>query len=204
MNNNVPRVSVHDLVIQARQKDLVLGTYGRGIWITNIAPLEELNATVLAKDVHLFAISDTVQRVPWQFAANDYLFGQQNLQTPNPPNGMGIWYYLRQAVSSAPAIVITDSAGNQVAKLTGPGDAGLHFVLWNTRRPRPGGGAGGRGSAAVSPGQTVVDQLEPLGAYTVTLEVGEVRQNASARIIATQGWSLATSPPEIIRQLDHK
>jgi hypothetical protein len=64
MNNNQPRVSVHDLVIQARQKDLVLGTYGRGIWITNIAPLEELNAAVLAQDVHLFAISDTVQRVP--------------------------------------------------------------------------------------------------------------------------------------------
>jgi hypothetical protein len=34
--------------------------------------------------------------------------------------------------------------------------------------------------------------------------VGAVRQNVSARISATQGWSLATSPPEIIRQLDHK
>ena len=203
MNNNLPRVSIHDLVIQARQKDLVLGTYGRGIWITNIAPLEELNATVLAKDVHLFAISDTVQRVPWQFAANDYLFGQQNLQTPNPPSGMGIWYYLKEAASSAPAIVITDSTGKQVAKLSGSGDVGLHFVSWDTRRPRPDGG-GGRGSSAVPPGQTVVDQLEPLGAYTVTLEVGAVRQDASARIIATQGWSLATSPPEIIRQLDHK
>ncbi len=40
-------------------------------------------------------------------------------------------------------------------------------------------------------------------ASTVTLEVGEVRQNASGRIIATRGWSLAT-PAEIIRQLDHK
>ena len=160
----------------------MIGTYGRGIWVTNIAPLEELNAAVLAKDVHLFSISDTVQRVPWQFAANDYLFGQQNLQTPNPPNGMGIWYYLKQAASSAPAIVITDSAGNQVAKLTGSGDAGLHFVLWDTRRPRPGGGGGrggGGGAGAIAPGQTVVDQLEPLGAYTVTLEVGAVRQNAS-------------------------
>ena len=180
----------------------MLGTYGRGIWITNIAPLEELNATVLAQDVHLFAISDTVQRVPWQFGANDYLYGQQNLQTPNPPDGVGIWYYLKQAANSTPAIVITDSAGKQVAKLAGSGDAGLHFVLWDTRRPQP-GGFGGRRSAALSPGQTVVDQLEPLGTYTVTLDVGAVRQSANARIIATQGWSLATSP-EIIRQIDHK
>lgn len=202
MRDNVPHVPVHDLVIQARQKDLVLGTYGRGIWVTNIAPLEELTRTVLSQDVHLFSIADTVQRVPWQFGANDYLYGQQNLQTPNPPDGMGIWYYLKQSASSAPAIVITDSAGKEVAKLTGSGDAGLHFVLWDTRRPRPNGG-GGRGFAALPPGETVVDQLEPLGTYTVTLEVGGVRQNASGRIVATQGWSLATSP-EVIRGVERK
>src|SRR5262249_9099516 len=101
-----------------------------------------------------------------------------------------------------PVIAIADSAGNPVAKLSGSGEAGLHFLLWDTRRQRP-AGAGGRGAAAPAPGQTVVDQLEPLGAYTVTLDVGGVRQRAIGRIIATQGWSLATSP-EIIRQLDHK
>ncbi len=58
---------------------------------------------------------------------------------------MGIWYYLKQAASPAPAIVITDSSGKQVAKLSGPGDAGLHFVLWDTHQPRPEGG-GGRGA----------------------------------------------------------
>jgi hypothetical protein len=114
---------------------------------------------------------------------------------------MGIWYYLKQAVNPVPTIVITDSAGEQVAKLAGSGEAGLHFVLWDPRRSRPGGG--GRGPAALSPGQTVVDQLAPLGAYTVTLEVGAVRQNAGARIVATQGWSLAGSP-EVIRQLEQK
>ncbi len=87
MNNNLPRISVHDLVIQARQKDLVLGTYGRGIWITNIAPLEELNAAVLAQDIHLFSISDTVQRVPWQFAANDYLSASRICRHPTHRTG---------------------------------------------------------------------------------------------------------------------
>src|SRR6185312_3226634 len=63
MNSSLPRISVHDAVIQSREKDLVIGTYGRGIFVTNIAPLEELNAKVLGEDVHLFSISDTVQRV---------------------------------------------------------------------------------------------------------------------------------------------
>ncbi|HXE31181.1 MAG TPA: hypothetical protein VN515_05220 [Terriglobales bacterium] len=200
MNNNIPRVGVHDIVIQSRQKDLVVGTYGRGVWITNIAPLEQLTPAVLAEDVHLFTIPDTVQRVTWQFGANDYLFGQQNLRTPNPPNGTVIWYYLKQAAAAPPTIAITDASGQQVAQLTGSGDAGLHSVVWNTRRPRPGGRRGG--PVPVQPGQTVVDQLEPLGAYNVTLEAGAVQKTAPARITATQGWSLETSP-EVIRQLEH-
>ncbi len=54
-----------------------------------------------------------------------------------------------------------------------------------------------------SGGSALVEVMAVRGVYTVTLEVGEVRQNASGRIIATRGWSLAT-PAEIIRQLDHK
>ncbi|HEY7856622.1 MAG TPA: hypothetical protein VIC32_09265, partial [Terriglobales bacterium] len=206
MNNNIPRVGVHDIVIQPRQKDLVVGSYGRGAWITNIAPLEQLTAAVLADDVHLFSIADTVQRVTWQFGANDYLFGQQNLRTPNPPDGIVIWYYIKQNAAAPPAITVTDSSGQPVAKLTGSGDAGLHFVVWNTRRPGPGGGRGGRGARGptpVQPGETVVNQLEPLGTYTVTLGVGAVQKTASARITATQSWSLETSP-EVIRQMDRK
>jgi hypothetical protein len=49
----------------------------------------------------------------------------------------------------------------------------------------------------------VVNQLEPLGTYTVTLGVGAVQKTASARITATQSWSLETSP-EVIRQMDRK
>ena len=43
MNNNMPNIPVHDLLVHPRDHDLVLGSYGRDFWITNIAPLQELN-----------------------------------------------------------------------------------------------------------------------------------------------------------------
>jgi hypothetical protein len=43
-----------------------------------------------------------------------------------------------------------------------------------------------------------MEQLAPLGEYTVTLDAGAVKLTEKARISKTQGWSLAPTP-EIIR-----
>ena len=53
---NLPTVPVHDLTIHPRENDLVLGTYGRGIFIGDITHLQELSAEVLAKPFHVFAV----------------------------------------------------------------------------------------------------------------------------------------------------
>jgi hypothetical protein len=195
MNNNMPNVPVRDLLVHPRENDLVLGTYGRGIYITNIAPLQEMNDAMLAEDVHLFAIKPAVQRITWQFGANDYLFGQRNLQTPNEPNGMVIRYYLKNQASSSANIIITDSQGKEVARLQGKTSAGINTVIWPMRAQGAGRGRGaGGGSAAANP----LDQWAPLGEYTVTLELGEKKLTQKARIAKMQGWSLGPSP-QIIR-----
>jgi hypothetical protein len=184
MNNNMPSVPVRDLVVHPRERDLILGTYARDLWITNIGALEELTSAVLAKPIHLFTIRPTVQRVTWQFGANDYLFGQRHLQTPNESPGMMIRYYLQSGTRDSATIVVADSAGTEVARLRGAGAAGINTVMWSTRRPGAAGGRGGRGGSG-----TVLDQLMPLGRYTVTLEIGDTKQSQLAQIIKTQGWS---------------
>jgi hypothetical protein len=63
MRNNMPTNAVHDLLIHPRENDLVVGTHGRGIFITNISPLQELNAEILEKDVFLFAVDPVVKRI---------------------------------------------------------------------------------------------------------------------------------------------
>ena len=53
---DLPTVPVHDLTIHPRENDLVLGTYGRGIFVGDITHLQELSAGIFAKPLHLFAV----------------------------------------------------------------------------------------------------------------------------------------------------
>ena len=196
MNNNMPNIPVHDLMVHPRDQDLVLGTYARGFYITNIRPLQELTPAVLASDAHLFTIQPVVQRVRWAFGANDYLFGQRYFQTRNPPDGMIINYYLKSAGQGA-TVTITNAQGQQVAQLQGSGNAGLNTLAWNTRNPPAGGGAGGGNPGRGGP--TILELLAPLGEYTVTVNVGGRTLTQQASIVKTQGWSL-NGAPVIIRQ----
>src|SRR5262245_20660664 len=172
--SNMPNVPVHDLLVHPRDNDLVVGSYGRGVYITNINALQQLNATVLSTDVHLFAVQPTVQRVVRAFAANDYLFGQRNFQTPNGPNGMVIQYYLKAESSTPARITIRNAKGDEVATLNGPAKAGINTALWTTRdrgnaNARAGagrggaagsgdGGDGGGGQRQLGPGVNPLDQ----------------------------------------------
>jgi photosystem II stability/assembly factor-like uncharacterized protein len=216
MNNNMPNVPVHDLLVHPRDNDLVVGSYGRGVYITNINALQQLNEAVLTSEVHLFDVKPVVQRVIRAFAANDYLFAQRNTQTPNEPGGMIIQYYLKAETAAKPVITIANARGEEVAKLNGTGHAGINTARWTTRDrgEASGGGRGGRGSAETGeggegggfgrqagPGVNVLDQWAPLGEYTVTLDIAGRRLTRKAQIVKLQGWSIGASP-QIIRSLD--
>ena len=189
MNNNIPNVPVHDLLVHPREGDLVVGTYGRGIWVTNVSALREVDEEVLGKDVHLFGIKPTTQRITWQMG-NDYLFGSEHIVTPNEPSGMAIRYYLRSALSGPASITIRDASGAEVASLTGGAEEGIHTVYWNMRVAEGGEGGAPWGGARRGP----LDQLMPLGQYTVTLEVGGVRLSQIGVIATTQGWTIPPVP----------
>ena len=45
--HGLPTVPVHDVVVHPRDRELVIGTHGRGIYIMDVAPLQELTAKVL-------------------------------------------------------------------------------------------------------------------------------------------------------------
>ena len=198
MNNNIPNIAVHDLLVHPRENDLVVGSYGRGFWITNISALQELTDAVLAKDVHLFTIKPVVQRITWVFGANDYLFGQRHFSTPNEPSGMVVRYYVKSAPTGRVSVAIADAKGQEVARLAGTTTAGINTVVWNTRRDAGGGRGGpGGGGGGGRGGPTVLEQLVPLGDYTVTLEVGDAKFTEPAKIAKTQGWSIGFTPTTI-------
>lgn len=56
-NPDFPNTPVHDLVVQRRAKDLLIGTHGRSMYKVNVAPLQALTSEVMAKTVHLFDLA---------------------------------------------------------------------------------------------------------------------------------------------------
>ena len=180
----IPNVPVRDLVVQPATRDLVVGSYGRGLFIANIAFLEQLTSSLLAEDVHLFRPRPAMQRVIWTFGANDYLFGDRHLQTPNAPDAMLLQYYLKSVSPDSAVLTVADSSGHEVASLRGPSSSGINTVAWSMRR----GGDRGRGGRGAGGGP--LDALLAPGEYQVTLRVGGRTVSQTARIAGTQGWTI--------------
>jgi photosystem II stability/assembly factor-like uncharacterized protein len=169
---DLPTVPVHDLTVHPRENDLVLGTYGRGIFIGDITPLQELSADVLAKPLHVFAVEP---RTPYNFRAqgNYHLFGNAYIEVPNEPDALIVNYYLRAKADTGARVTISDIRGTEIAQLKGPSEAGLNRVPWNMRAgSAPAGGRGGRGA-----GPTL-----PSGDYRITVDVAGQQQTTIGRI----------------------
>ena len=119
--------------------------------------------------------SPTVQRITWSFGANDYLFGQRHLQTPNETERHGDPLLPEEPGRGArPRSSSPTPAGREVAKLQGASTPGINTVVW-TMRPQ----AEGRGGRGGGRGANPLESLAPLGDYTVTLQVGETKLTAA-------------------------
>src|SRR5690606_36354245 len=95
-NRNLPDVQVADLVL--KDNDLVIGTHGRSAYIMdNISPLRQLNAEVVASNIHLFDPIDV----------------RRGINTTVP-----ITYRLREPADRV-TIDILDSGGNIVRQYVG-------------------------------------------------------------------------------------
>ena len=65
MQNGMPNVAVHDLVIQAEAKHLLVGTHGRSIYKAEIAHLQKHSETVQRETLTLFAIDPIKHSKHW-------------------------------------------------------------------------------------------------------------------------------------------
>jgi photosystem II stability/assembly factor-like uncharacterized protein len=131
MRNGFPTIAVHDLVIHPRENDLVVGTHGRGVFIADISPLQELTEDVLAKSVHLFSVEPKVQWVmPEQPAVS-----AQNFEGENEPYGAVVHYYLKDAPQEEVRLEIFDRA-RLIHEISVEASAGLQRAEWGMVRRR--------------------------------------------------------------------
>jgi photosystem II stability/assembly factor-like uncharacterized protein len=167
---NMPVVPVRDLVIHPRENDLVVGTHGRGAWIADVTPLQQMSEEVLAEPFHLFAPEPKGLRVESGWG-NYRLYGDDVLMTPNEPNGLPIWFWQRDAAGGPATIRVTNAAGEVVYQTALEAGAGLRRAFWNLRVSAGGGRGGGRGAGRGGGGGRGGAEAAP-GQYTVTLEAG--------------------------------
>ena len=132
--SGMPTVPVYDLKIHPRDHELIAATHGRSIWIVDITPLQQVNATVLAADATLFE-----PRTAFQYGEQVNLMasGNGNAQaffaTPSPTYGADIFYRLGANAPASVRVSIANAAGEELASLPGVGGAGVHAVTWNFR-----------------------------------------------------------------------
>src|ERR1700754_2072939 len=99
LKGGLPTIAVRDLNIQKRENDLVIGTFGRGIYILdNYAPLRSINAEMLKQDA-VFPVKDALMYIQSQpLGGRGKSFQGESFYTAdNPPYGAIFTYYLKEA-----------------------------------------------------------------------------------------------------------
>ena len=163
LRGGLPAGAVRDVQIQRRENDLVLGTFGRGLYILDdYSPLRALSREPVVDGVLAPARPTRLYvETPFQRAG----MGNGIYTGSNPPYGAVLSYALRDEPPSGTELVVSikDAAGKPVVELPAPRVAGLNRVVWNLRR-RPdstavtlagrggGRGRGGAGAAADTSG----------------------------------------------------
>lgn len=144
MTPDFPTVPVWDLRFVKGSHDLVVASHGRGMWVLdNITPLEELDASIEAKNLHVFSVPPSAQWQIWNRGG----FGVGDWTAPNPPTGATIDYYLKNEIVQTEEqkkakrepvkIIVTDAKGNPVTTEHGPAKEGINRHVWQLRYEGP-------------------------------------------------------------------
>ena len=126
-----PTVAVYDLAIHPRENDLILGTHGRSMMVfDDISPLQQLTSQVAAASSHLFQVSrPAIQFIPNE---NSWFLGGRTFHAANPEFGAYLHYHLASSGDSV-TLRVRDASGSVLREIRGPGEAGLHRVVWDLR-----------------------------------------------------------------------
>lgn len=189
LQQNLPHTRVSWITIQKHFDDLVVSTYGRGIWIMDdISPLQQLTASVISQSAYLFPL-----RPAYRFLMKPVLpmdMGEADdpptLAGENPPYGADITYYLSQAPAhdTKAQVQIIDSGGRVIRTLEAAKNKGVNRIWWDLRyesskvprlRTKPLGAPWvslGTDGSRDFPEQAKLAPVVAPGNYTVKLQMG--------------------------------
>jgi photosystem II stability/assembly factor-like uncharacterized protein len=118
LNAELPHAPVTWAVVQKQFHDLVVSTYGRGLYILDdISPLEQMAQKASDAPIRLFEPRSTFRLYP--------------------AGRVHITYSLKSAPKAAPKIEILDAQGKVIRKLDGPKKPGMNRADWDLHYEKP-------------------------------------------------------------------
>ncbi len=100
MRNGLPPAAIRDIVVQKRESDVVVATFGRGFYVLDdITPLRACDATLLESRAHVFPIRPALMYHPENQRSRGAQ-GETFFLSPNPPFGAVFTYYLKEGFTS--------------------------------------------------------------------------------------------------------
>ena len=121
VSSSLPGVPVHDVVVQARDKDLVVGTHGRSIYIADLEHVQQLTSEMIDQALHLFPVKKQTHSSAWGRKRASW-------RTANEP-GAEIVYYTVSSTSAT--ISLKTEEGLVLKSLTDESEQGLNYVQYD-------------------------------------------------------------------------
>src|SRR5579864_5677911 len=127
--SNFPSVAVRDIVVQARESDLVLATHGRGIWIIDdISALRALTPDLMSKEATLIP----GKAVQYFDVFGGWADGDEAFSGRSRPGDAQITYYQKgRHIFGDLKIEIFDADGKLVGTVSGTKHRGINRATWS-------------------------------------------------------------------------
>jgi hypothetical protein len=182
LDTQLPTVPVRDVVVHPDTHDLVIGTYGRGLWV--IDDIRSLRAITQQphlqhKAARILSISDGILwgvTTPRRSDAG----GDTGFTGTNRPYGSWIDYVGPTDVTQKQALIsVRDEKGAIVRELVGTADPGINRVVWDLKH-----GASARAWVWPNEWSELAGPQVPPGTYNLTVAIGAAKDNRDIKVLA--------------------
>ena len=125
--SNLPPSPMYWIDVQEHFNDLVVGTYGRGIWILDdLSPLQQLDQNITKKEAHLFDIKPAYR---FHNVTNSLQMLKEASTGQDPPKGASINYWSNREKDIE--IVITNQKNEPVKTIKEKAKKGINRLWWD-------------------------------------------------------------------------
>jgi len=165
--NGIPEVAIHDLVIQADAKHLLVGTHGRSIYKADIAKLEKMTPEIFSRPLYVFGVDNIKHSSRWGNSFSSW-------RNPNTP-GLDVTFYTQN--SGPYSFRVKSSNGVVVSETQMDADKGLNIISYDVAFSKAGKMAYRKkvkkDLKAASNGKTYL----PKGDYTIVISGNKVDES---------------------------